>query len=224
MKIYAHRGSSGNNPEMTRSAYEVAIKEGADGFECDVRLSRDGEIVCIHDATTGRIAGKRVWVSRTNLKELQSLHELMTLDELLNLAISARKHLLIETKHPNIHGGRIERSVVELLQSMASDIKAAGIEVVVMSFSKFAGKRVQSDWVAGKISKYYLPAIFSKSKISALDIDLITKHPSLVKKLQERGSRILIWTVNEDVDFERCKKLGIDGVITDFPEVARRYG
>jgi glycerophosphoryl diester phosphodiesterase len=74
MKIYAHRGSSGNNPEMTRSAYEVAIKEGADGFECDVRLSRDGEIVCIHDATTGRIAGKRVWVSRTNLKELQSLH------------------------------------------------------------------------------------------------------------------------------------------------------
>jgi glycerophosphoryl diester phosphodiesterase len=224
MKIYAHRGSSGNNLEMTRLAYEVAIREGADGFECDVRLSRDGKIVCIHDATTKRIAGKRVWVARTNLKELQSLHELMTLEELLNLAISARKHLLIETKHPNIHGGRIERSVVELLQSMANNIKEAGIEVVVMSFSKFAVRRVQSDWVASKVSKYYLPAIFSKSKISALDIDLITKYPSLVKKLQERNSRILIWTVNEEVDFERCKKLGIDGVITNFPEIARRYG
>lgn len=224
MKIYAHRGSSGNNPEMTRLAYEVAIREGADGFECDVRLSRDGKIVCIHDATTKRIAGKRVWVARTNLKELQSLHELMTLEELLNLAISARKHLLIETKHPNIHGGRIERSVVELLQAMANNIKEAGIEVVVMSFSKFAVRRVQSDWVASKVSKYYLPAIFSKSKISALDIDLITKHPSLVKKLQERGSRILIWTVNEEVDFECCKKLGVDGVITNFPEIARRYG
>lgn len=224
MKIYAHRGSSGNNPEMTRLAYEVAIREGADGFECDVRLSRDGKIVCIHDATTKRIAGKRVWVARTNLKELQSLHDLMTLEELLNLAISARKHLLIETKHPNIHGGRIERSVVELLQSMANNIKEAGIEVVVMSFSKFAVRRVQSDWVASKVSKYYLPAIFSKSKISALDIDLITKYPSLVKKLQERGSRILIWTVNEEVDFERCKKLGVDGVITNFPEIARRYG
>ena len=162
--------------------------------------------------------------TNTNLKELQSLHELMTLEELLNLAISARKHLLIETKHPNIHGGRIERSVVELLQSMANNIKEAGIEVVVMSFSKFAVRRVQSDWVASKVSKYYLPAIFSKSKISALDIDLITKYPSLVKKLQERNSRILIWTVNEEVDFERCKKLGIDGVITNFPEIARRYG
>jgi glycerophosphoryl diester phosphodiesterase len=107
---------------------------------------------------------------------------------------------------------------------MADNIKEAGIEVVVMSFSKFAVRRVQSDWVASKVSKYYLPAIFSKSKISALDIDLITKYPSLVKKLQERNSRILIWTVNEEVDFERCKKLGIDGVITNFPEIARRYG
>jgi glycerophosphoryl diester phosphodiesterase len=224
MKIYAHRGSSGNNPEMTRLAYEVAIKEGADGFECDVRLSRDGEIVCIHDATTKRIAGEKLRVSRSSLKELQSAYELITLNELLDLAISVKKDLLIETKHPSIHAGRIERSVVELLQSMANNIKEAGIEVVVMSFSKFAGRRVQSDWVVSKVSKYYLPAIFSKSKISALDIDLITKYPSLVKKLQDRGSRIFIWTVNEEVDFERCKKLGVDGVITNFPEIARRYG
>ena len=224
MKIYAHRGSSGNNPEMTRLAYETAIREGADGFECDVRLSRDGKIVCIHDATTNRISEIKLRVSRSSLKELQSAYELLTLNELLDLAISAKKDLLIETKHPNIYGGRIDRSVVELLQSMASELKEAGIEVVVMSFSKFAGRRVQSDWAASKVSKYYLPAIFSKSKISALDLGLITKYPSLVKKLQDRGSRILIWTVNEEADFELCKKLGVDGVITNFPEIARRYG
>jgi len=224
MKIYAHRGSSGNNPEMTRLAYETAIKEGADGFECDVRLSREGKIVCIHDATTNRISGIKLRVSRSSLEELQSAYELITLNELLDLAISVKKDLLIETKHPSIHAGRIERSVVELLQSMANNIKEAGIEVVVMSFSKFAGRRVQSDWVVSKVSKYYLPAIFTKSKISALDIDLITKYPSLVKKLQDRGSKIFIWTGNEEVDFERCKKLGVDGVITNFPEIARRYG
>ena len=44
MKIYAHRGSSGNNPEMTKSAYLAAISDGADGFECDVRLTKDREI------------------------------------------------------------------------------------------------------------------------------------------------------------------------------------
>ena len=205
-------------------AYEVAIKEGADGLECDVRLSKDRKIVCIHDATSKRIAGRRLRVSRSTLAELQSVHEFMTLEELLDLAISAKKDLLIETKHPNIYGGRIERKVLELLDWKAVQIKKAGIEVVVMSFSKFAERRVKSDWAAGKVSKYYLPAVFSKSKISALDINLIAKYPALVSKISSKGSRILVWTVNEDSDFELCKKLGVDGVITNFPEIARRYG
>jgi len=205
-------------------AYEVAIKEGADGLECDVRLSKDRKIVCIHDATSKRIAGRRLRVSRSTLAELQSVHEFMTLEELLDLAISAKKDLLIETKHPNIYGGRIERKVLELLDWKAVQIKKAGIEVVVMSFSKFAERRVKSDWAAGKVSKYYLPAVLSKSKISALDINLIAKYPALVSKISSKGSRILVWTVNEDSDFELCKKLGVDGVITNFPEIARRYG
>jgi glycerophosphoryl diester phosphodiesterase len=224
MKIYAHRGSSGKHPEMTRVAYEAAIEEGADGFECDVRLSRDRKIVCIHDATTKRIAGRRLRVSRRNLEELQSVHELLTLEDLIKLAISAKKDLLIETKHPNIFGGRIERSVSGLIQSMAVQIKNAGIEVIVMSFSRFAERRIQSNLVTAKVSKYYLPAVFSKREVLALNIGLLSRYPSLVKKLQGGGSRVLVWTVNEEADFELCKKLGVDGVITNFPEIARRYG
>jgi len=224
MKIYAHRGSSGNNPEMTRLAYEVAIKEGADGFECDVRLSSDGEIVCIHDATTKRIAEMKLRVSRSSLKELQSVYELITLNELLDLAISAKKDLLIETKHPNIFGGRIEYKVVELLKSKAAQINGAGIEVIVMSFSSFAIGRVKSKWDFCKVTKYFLSARFSNRKVLALNIDLVTRHPSLIKKLQDRGSRVFVWTVNEKSEFEICKALKVDGMITNFPERARRYG
>jgi glycerophosphoryl diester phosphodiesterase len=224
MKIYAHRGSSGNNPEMTRLAYEVAIDEGADGFECDVRLSKDGEIVCFHDATTKRIAGERLRVSRSSLKELRSVCELMTLNELLELAISAKKDLLIETKHPNIFGGRIEHKVLELLESKSPEICAAGIEVIVMSFSSFAIGRVKSKWDFCKVTKYYLSARFSKRKFLALNIGLVTRYPSLVKKLQDRGSRIFIWTVNEKSEFEICKALKVDGMITNFPKSARVNG
>jgi glycerophosphoryl diester phosphodiesterase len=224
MKIYAHRGSSGNNPEMTRLAYEVAIKEGADGFECDVRLSSDGEIVCIHDATTKRIAEMKLRVSRSSLKELQSVYELITLNELLDLAISAKKDLLIETKHPNIFGGRIEHKVVELLKSKVAQIKCAGIEVIVMSFSSFAIGRVKSKWDFCKVTKYFLSARFSNRKVLALNIDLVTRHPSLIKKLKDRGSRVFVWTVNEKSEFEICKALKVDGMITNFPESARRYG
>ena len=224
MKIYAHRGASGNNPEMTRLAYQVAIEEGADGFECDVRLSKDGEIICFHDATTKRIAGKKLRVSRSSLKELRSVCELMTLNELLELAISAKKDLLIETKHPNIFGGRIEQKVLELLKTKSTHISDAGIEVIVMSFSSFAIGRVKSKWNFCKVTKYYLSARLSKRKVLALNIGLVTRYPSLVKKLQDRGSRILVWTVNEDSEFESCKALKVDGRITNFPKSARSHG
>ena len=224
MKIYAHRGASGNNPEMTRLAYQVAIEEGADGFECDVRLSKDGEIVCFHDATTKRIAGKKLRVSRSSLKELRSVCELMTLNELLELAISAKKDLLIETKHPNIFGGRIEQKVLELLKTKSTHISDAGIEVIVMSFSSFAIGRVKSKWNFCKVTKYYLSARLSKRKVLALNIGLVTRYPSLVKKLQDRGSRILVWTVNEDSEFESCETLKVYGMITNFPKSARSHG
>ena len=224
MKIYAHRGASGNNPEMTRLAYQVAIEEGADGFECDVRLSKDGEIICFHDATTKRIAGKKLRVSRSSLKELRSVCELMTLNELLELAISAKKDLLIETKHPNIFGGRIEQKVLELLKTKSTHISDAGIEVIVMSFSSFAIGRVKSRWNFCKVTKYYLSARLSKRKVLALNIGLVTRYPSLVKKLQDRGSRILVWTVNEDSEFESCEALKVDGMITNFPKSARSHG
>ena len=224
MKIYAHRGSSGKNPEMTRQAYLAAIEDGADGFECDVRLSKDGEIVCIHDATTNRISGKKLRVSKTSLRELQGAYEVIVLKELLDIAIEARKDLLIETKHPTLFVGRVERKVVELLDTNSERISSCAIEVVVMSFSKFALGRVKSKWKVCKISKYYLPAIFSNRKIAALSIELISRRPSLVAKLAKKGSRVLIWTVNKKNDFELCKELKVDGVITNYPNDARNYG
>jgi len=224
MKIYAHRGSSGNNPEMTRAAYEAAIQDGADGFECDVRLSKAGEIICIHDATTKRISTKRIRVSRSSFKEIQRAYEVMTLNELLDLAISAKKDLLIETKHPNIFGGRIERKVLELLNVKSPEIRGAGIEVIVMSFSSFAIGRVKSKWDFCKVTKYYLSARFSRRRFLALNIGLVTRYPSLVKKLQDRGSRVFVWTVNEKSEFEICRGLEVDGMITNFPESARNNG
>jgi glycerophosphoryl diester phosphodiesterase len=224
MKIYAHRGSSGENPEMTRAAYEAAIQDGADGFECDVRLSKAGEIVCIHDATTKRIAGSRIRVSRSNLKELKGVYDVITLNELLDLAISAKKDLLIETKHPSIFGGLIEHRVVELLVSKSLEIKNANIDVVVMSFSRLAISRIGSKWQSCKVSKYYLPARFSKASSVALSLDLIRKYPSLGKRLKAKNSKLLVWTVNEEDDIEFCRSLNVFGLITDFPRIASNHG
>jgi glycerophosphoryl diester phosphodiesterase len=93
-----------------------------------------------------------------------------------------------------------------------------------MSFSSIAIGRIKSKWNFCKVTKYYLSARFSKRKVLALNIDLVARYPTLVKKLQDRGSRILIWTVNEASEFEICKALKVDGMITNFPKEARNYG
>src|SRR3954447_2364486 len=71
--IIGHRGASFDAPENTAAAFGLAFLQGADGIEADFHLSSDGEIVCIHDATTGRTAGVDLVVAETSLKELKRL-------------------------------------------------------------------------------------------------------------------------------------------------------
>src|SRR5262245_11610484 len=88
--VFAHRGASAERPEHTEEAYKLAISQGADGLECDVRLTRDGHLVCIHDATLRRTSNVRGRVSSLSLDELRRLDfggaPLLTLDDLLTLA------------------------------------------------------------------------------------------------------------------------------------------
>lgn len=143
MKVFAHRGFSHRFPEGTRAAYQGAIDAGADGFECDVRLTRDKEIICFHDRTLERITGKRKAVSRISAPDLAQLTEFITLQELLDMAITYRKDLLIETKHPVMYAGEIEERVVELLKNRAPEIAAANINISIMSFSYCATLRLK---------------------------------------------------------------------------------
>ena len=69
MKIYAHRGAHIGLTEMSSQAYRAAIEQGADGFECDVRLTADLELICWHDADTLRITGRKAVIGSTRSDE-----------------------------------------------------------------------------------------------------------------------------------------------------------
>ena len=88
MKIYAHRGASHDFPEMTMAAYENAVKQGADGFECDLRLTKDGVAILWHDADLMRRANNNAVVAEKNYKELIAIYpQILTLDEFLDYGI-----------------------------------------------------------------------------------------------------------------------------------------
>jgi len=220
MKIYAHRGYSEKFPEGSKIAYLEAVKAGADGFECDVRLTKDREIVCCHDRSLRRIAGKNTVISQSTLAELKEHIEILTLSELLEIAISHRKDLLIETKHPVASGGAIEKSVVDLLSHRASDIKGSGIEIIIMSFSNMAVWRLKRNYpLVGKVIKYRIPLLFNRNPVIAVNKDLIFQG-NLVKK-SPKAEKILLWTVNERNKLRSLKAHPQYEIITDRIEVAR---
>ena len=224
MKIYAHRGSSGENPEMTMTAYLAAISDGADGFECDVRLTKDNQIACIHDGDTSRISRTKVKVSSVTLQVLKQNSPVITLLELIDLAIKNKKDLLIETKQPVPTGGAIEREVCALLDSKAEEIERSGIEIICMSFSWFAVRRFAKVRKSCTVSKYFWQVLLSRTQTVAINIDLVERYPNLVERLQRRGKRVLVWTVNSPEQISLCHEAGIDGFITNFPKRVKISG
>ena len=219
MKVFAHRGFSHKFPEATRIAYQAAIDVGADGLECDVRLTKDKEIICFHDRTIERITGKRGAISRLSTKQIKELTDAITLNELLDLAIKNQKDLLIETKHPVMSGGAIEKRVIALLNLRAAEISAAKINVSLMSFSYLATLRMKKRYPRViKVIKYPLAVLIRSTRDVAIDIELLRKHPGILNRLA--SAQIYVWTVNSREDLRWLKKRSIEGVISDRPKRA----
>ncbi|MFM7624292.1 MAG: glycerophosphodiester phosphodiesterase [Actinomycetota bacterium] len=209
MKIFAHRGFSYKFKESTLSAYQGAIDVGADGLECDVRLTKDNVPVCFHDRNTKRIAGVNKRIASLTLDELREITEVVTLEELLDLAKSAKREVLVETKHPVMSGGRIERVVIELSKRY---------NFTAMSFSLLAVMRLKRELsdvayvVAHRWRLLYLP-----TRKVAIDVELFAKSPWTRKRLI--GREVLLWTVNDQKYAQPIKEWKVAGVITDRPDM-----
>ena len=228
MNIYAHRGASHDFPEMTALAYENAVKQGADGFECDLRLTKDGVAILWHDADLKRRADNDAIVAETKLKKLKAIYpQILTLDEFLDFSINEKKSLLLETKHPVPSRTQIEEVVVEKLDKEKSRIKKAGIDIAVMSFSWFAVEKMKS--LNKEISTTYLlhdytpwfTARYSSAQSIGPGINLLRKNPALAKRIKSTGRKLNVWTVNEASDIKLCHQLGVDNLITNRPGYAR---
>ncbi|GHG48192.1 glycerophosphoryl diester phosphodiesterase [Flavimobilis marinus] len=157
VRFMAHRGASRQYAEHTRAAYVQAIAEGADGLECDVQLTADGQVVLWHDATLERTSDGTGDLHDVTLAQLRGLDvfswrnadlpathgtaadQVLTLDELIDLVADAGRplDLVIEIKHPSPFGMELEDRVLEVLTARGwtpEDGTVAGAPVWFMSF------------------------------------------------------------------------------------------
>ncbi|MEU4419162.1 glycerophosphodiester phosphodiesterase family protein [Actinoplanes sp. NPDC024001] len=245
--VFAHRGGADALPEHTLGAYLRALEEGADGLECDVRLTRDGHLVCVHDRRLDRTSNGRGLVSSKTLAELDALNfgswhpgypadeeltdfsRLLTLERLLD-AVSAtgrQVRLLIETKHPSRYGAEVERRLVRMLQrfGLTEPKPDDPVQVTVMSFAALALRRIRAQ--APAVPTVYLmefvPPGVGRGRLpfgartAGPGVDLVRARPALLPAIRAAGHRTYVWTVNEPADLELVLRHRVDGVITDRP-------
>jgi glycerophosphoryl diester phosphodiesterase len=237
--IIAHRGASGYKPEMTIPAYELALKQNVDGFETDARLTKDLELVGVHDRRTGRVADRDLVVSKSTLKDLQELDfsdkeikaKVMTIREFLSLAIDSGKNLTltIETKHLTKHHGLLEHKLNNLLNEFKMNANQhERVKIVLMSFNPLAVLRFSKlnpliPRVQLKERSYPFLHLYpnpGNPEIVGPGIELLLKRPDLIKKFKEQGKKIFVWTVNSPQDMRFCLERGIDAIITNYPDIA----
>jgi glycerophosphoryl diester phosphodiesterase len=238
--VFAHRGASAARPEHTLDAYRHALAEGADGLECDVRLTRDGHLVCLHDRRLDRTSNGRGRVSDYTRAELERLDfgswhaaggtaGVLTLDRLLREVREAGRpvRLLIETKHPSRFGPLVERRLAKLLYEhrLATPRPDDPVQVTVMSFSILALRRLRL--LTPALPTVLLLTVLPPglpvgrlpfgAQVAGPSINLVRSRPGLVPALHAAGIPAYVWTVNAPDDLDLVRRQGVAGVITDQP-------
>jgi glycerophosphoryl diester phosphodiesterase len=208
-----------HHPELTMAAYKAAIDDGADGFECDVRITKDNQLVLWHDADMQRIAGFSARIADSTLSEIKDLYpEAMSLEELLILARDNKKELAIETKHPVPTGSLVEKKVMELINQ-----EKAAADIFVMSFSWLALEKIRMiDPQQKTVALLHDTFSFAMRRFtSATNIGPGISALRKRAQLFDDPRNLFVWTVDDADDMRFCADNGVDVLITNTPSYAR---
>jgi glycerophosphoryl diester phosphodiesterase len=235
-RFISHRGESMRAPENTMAAFREAVEKGADGFECDVYLTRDNQIVCLHDGTAKRTGGLDVKPSQATLAELQALdagswkgpqfkgERMPTLDEALALARDGFE-IYVEIKC----GTEILPRLAEVI---AAEPKATPERVLFICFNAEVIAAVRRQFPAYRA--YWLTAtgprkdgkpgptieqIIAKAKAcqaSGVDMqDSVAITPDFIRTVKEAGLSAHIWTVNREPRSRALADMGVETITSD---------
>ncbi len=227
--VIAHRGASAVAPENTLVAYTKAIEMGADYAELDVRQTKDGAIVLMHDKTVHRTTGVKGFVWDFTLSELKKLdagswfgeefrgEPIPTLQEVIRLA-KGRMKLNIEVKISENEPG-IAQKVVDIVRSENFSKHCIITSFDMETINTF--KRIAPDLKTGFIfEKEYHADVFEGTwDVLCSNSELV--DAGFVQLAQESGKKIYVWTVNDREEMLRLIGLGANGVITDRPDLLK---
>jgi len=233
--IVAHRGASRDAPENTVPAFRLAWEQGADAIEGDFHLTKDGQIVCIHDGNTKKVSNTNLVVRATPLTELRKLDvgacrgekfkgtAIPTIAEVFGTVPKGRK-IYIEIK-----------CGAEIIPALLSEIDKSGLtkdQIVVISFKekvlrelKAKAPQYKAYWLCSfkkqKTGKITPPLEKVLSMLKLIQADALSSNTavphSLIEALKQHGYEWHVWTVNDVKKARKLQTLGARSITTDVP-------
>ena len=230
--IYGHRGASGYAPENTLEAFRLAMEMGADGFELDVHMSKDGELVVIHDESVDRTTDGHGLVKDLTLAQLKALDasnhmeayrgaRIPTLAEVYDLIRNTRHIVNVEIKTDECFYPQIEEKCLALA-------KEKGVEerILYSSFNHHTLKKMRRLKPDAKLGMLFGDIMIRPWEYAkAMDVDFLHPMkmniyvPGFAEQTQKAGYGINMWTINDAETIQECLKYGA-GIITNYPDVA----
>jgi glycerophosphoryl diester phosphodiesterase len=226
--VIAHRGASGVAPENTLAAIRAAIDQGSDYVEIDVQETRDGEVVVIHDVDLMRVGGTPLRVWGTDFEPLRQVdigsffapgfadERLPSLAEVLELCRD-RARVVIELKFYGFEE-RLEERVIEIVERLQMQD-----QITVMSLKYDSVRKMNSlrpDWTVGILTAVAVGDL-TRREADFLAVNSGIATSAFIARAHAAGQEVWVWTVNDPVNMSRVISLGVDGVITDFPDRTR---
>lgn len=232
--VWAHRGASGYAPENTLAAFQKAVDLGADGVELDIQLTKDDQIVVIHDEMIDRTSDGKGWIKDYTLEELRAFNynrtkpeykhaDIPTMREVFELLKPTGLFINIEIKTGVVFYEKIEEKILALTKEMGMEDR-----VCYSSFNHYTVTRIHELKPDAEVGFLYadgpidMPSYGVKHGVNALHPALYNlQYDGFVKECKEKGLKLNVWTVNERPYMEMCCQYGVDAIITNYPDIAK---
>lgn len=222
--IFAHRGANSFAPENSLQAFEEALRINCDGIEMDVRNTASGDVVVFHDRNLLRMTGKSGNIQQLSLEAIKKYYLaenpkylIPTLKEALDL-IQDKAIINIEIKREFSRSNGFEEQIVKILQ----DFKLSD-NIIISSFNPLVLKKI------AVLAPYlHLGFIYRNrtqklmtfgTSLKSLHINFKTISKKYLRNLQKKGYKVFPWTVDQIADMKHLLEIGVDGIITNRPEV-----
>ena len=235
--ILCHRGAKNYAPENTLSAFKIALELGADGFELDTQLTSDGHIVVFHDNTVDRTTNGHGKLSKLTLAELRELdagssfsekfrgEKIPTLDEVFEI-LGKRAFIDVELKNFSTPFDNLAEKVCEVVRrhTMQKNVLFSSF----LPWNLWKAARILPEVPCGLITAKDWRGVLVRSfgfyfgNYDALHPFLGSVTPQQVHRVHKLKRKINVWVVNKENDIRRLYSWGVDGILTDEPQLALR--